>query len=296
MDSKVIGVLHPGAMGAPVGACMQENGHTVLWASAGRSGESRDRAVRAGLIEVDSVAELVRRSDIVMSICPPHAAIDVARSAAGARMFVDANAVSPATAAAVAEVVASTGGSFVDGGIIGPPPVEAGTTRFYLSGAGSVEVARLFEGSALDARSLAGASSAPRASALKMCYAAWTKGTDALLMGILAAASSLGAHDDLIAEWELSQPALLDRLVGSAWATETKGWRFVGEMEEIASTFESIGLPGGFHLAAAETFGRVPHNPDAPQARETLDRVVAALAATGSDPGSAEGGGRPPLT
>ena len=250
MALETVGLLHPGEMGAAVGAALREQGHRVAWASEGRSAETLARAEAAGLGDVGSPAA-VGRSDVVLSICPPHAALEVARSVGPFEgVFVDANAISPATARAVAEVVRGAGGRYVDGGIVGSPPREAGTTRLYLSGDGAEEVRELFAGSVLDARAV------PNASALKMAYAAWTKGTAALLLAIRELARAEGVEDELLAEWDLSQPELRERHARAERSAEAKGWRWVGEMEEIAASFEADGLPGGFHQAAAEMYRR----------------------------------------
>ena len=250
MALETVGLLHPGEMGAAVGAALREQGHRVAWASEGRSAETLARAEAAGLADVASLAA-VGRSDVVLSICPPHAALEVARSVGPFEgVFVDANAISPATARAVAEVVGAAGGRYVDGGIVGSPPREAGTTRLYLSGDGAEEVRELFAGSMLDARAV------PNASALKMAYAAWTKGTAALLLAIRELARAEGVEDELLAEWDLSQPELRERHARAERSAEAKGWRWVGEMEEIAASFEADGLPGGFHQAAAEMYRR----------------------------------------
>jgi 3-hydroxyisobutyrate dehydrogenase-like beta-hydroxyacid dehydrogenase len=238
-----VGLLHPGEMGAAVGAVLRAQGVRVVWASEGRSEETRARAEAAGLEDAGSVVE-VARSDVVFSICPPHAALEVARSAEFAGVYVDANAVSPATAREVAEAV----GEFVDGGIVGSPPREPGTARLYLSGDRASEVAELFAGSALDARVVS------NASAVKMAYAAWTKGTAAMLLAIRELARREGVEDTLLAEWDLSVPELRERYERTRRSAEAKGWRWVGEMEEIAATFEADGLPGGFHRAAAEVY------------------------------------------
>ena len=250
MALETVGLLHPGEMGAAVGAVLREQGHRVVWASAGRSTETHARAGAAGLVDVGSPAE-VGRSDVVLSICPPHAALEVARSVGPFEgLFVDANAISPARARAVAEVVRGAGGRYVDGGIVGSPPHEPCTTRLYLSGASAEEVRELFAGSVLDARVV------PNASALKMAYAAWTKGTGAMLLAIRELAQAEGVEDELLAEWDLSQPELRERHERAARSAEAKGWRWVGEMEEIAASFEAVGLPGGFHQAAAEMYRR----------------------------------------
>jgi len=240
-----VGLLHPGEMGAAVGAVLREQGISVVWASAGRSEETCVRAEAAGLEDVGSV-DAVAESDVVFSICPPHAALEVARSAAFGGIYVDANAVSPATAAEVGTAVRQ----FVDGGIVGSPPRKPGTTRLYLSGERAAEVAELFEGTALDARVVS------NASAVKMAYAAWTKGTAAMLLAIRELARREGVEETLLAEWDLSLPELRERYDRAERSAAAKGWRWVAEMEEIAATFEADGLPGGFHRAAAEVYRR----------------------------------------
>jgi 3-hydroxyisobutyrate dehydrogenase-like beta-hydroxyacid dehydrogenase len=253
MALQTVGLLHPGAMGAAVGAVLRANGHSVLWASGGRSAETRKRAEAAGLDDAGSVPDLVRRSDVIFSICPPHAALDVAGSVAGfGRVFVDANAVAPATARELAALVEAGGGRCVDGGIVGPPPAQGGTTRLYLSGPAAATVAELFAGSSVDAHVVSDEVGA--ASAVKMAYAAWTKGTTALLIAIREVARTEGVEAALLEEWSLSLPELPGRSHRAYRSAKAKGWRWVGEMEEIAATFSAAELPDGFHLAAAEVF------------------------------------------
>jgi 3-hydroxyisobutyrate dehydrogenase-like beta-hydroxyacid dehydrogenase len=250
----VIGLLHPGEMGAAVGACLLDAGHTVLWDPSGRGPETVRRA--AGLKPALDLASIAARADVVVSVCPPHAALDVARSVASAGFggtYLDANAISPATAASVASAVR---GRYVDGGIVGPPPVSAGTTRLYLSGTSAPSVAGLFGGTPLDARVLDAGPYA--ASALKLSYAAWTKGSAALLLVARELARAEGVDDALLDEWQTSQPALLARWERAAASRDTKGWRWVAEMEEIAASMRAQGLPDGFHHAAAEVYRTRP--------------------------------------
>jgi 3-hydroxyisobutyrate dehydrogenase-like beta-hydroxyacid dehydrogenase len=229
----------------------------VLWARAGRGGQTAARARAAGLKDCGTVADMAGQADVIVSVCPPHAALAVARSAAGFRgLYVDANAISPATADEVARAIEDGGGSYVDGGIIGPPPVSAGTTRLYLSGARAQEVAALFAGTPLAAPVLAGG--ARTASALKLAYAAWTKGSAALLLTARALARAEGVEDSLLAEWQLSQPGLAQRWESAARSATGKGWRWIAEMEEIAATLDRAGLPDGFHRAAARIFAEPP--------------------------------------
>jgi 3-hydroxyisobutyrate dehydrogenase-like beta-hydroxyacid dehydrogenase len=248
-----VGLLHPGEMGSAVGATLASRGETVIWASAGRSAATAERAQIAGLEDVGSVEELCRRSDVIISVCPPHAAAEVAEAAQGfPGIYVDANAVSPATARSIEELV----GRCVDGGIIGPPPAEQGTTRLYLSGREAGLVADLFAETTVDARVVSAEVGA--ASAVKMAFAGWTKGSAALLLAIRALARVEGVEETLLDEWRLSLPQLEDRSVAAARSAQKKSWRWIGEMEEIAQTFASAGLPDGFHRAAAEIYRRGP--------------------------------------
>ena len=272
----VIGLLHPGEMGAAVGRCLTGAGYTVLWASEGRGPETAARARAAGLADTGTAAEMAERADTILSICPPHAALDTAWAVQGfGGLYVDANAISPATAREVALMVEEGGAAYVDGGIIGLPPAKAGSTRLYLSGAEAPTVRRLFDGTPVDARVIGGGTWA--ASAVKMAYASWTKGTAALLLAARALARTEGVEDVLLAEWALSQPALADRSVGAARSAATKGWRWVAEMEEIAASMAAAGLPDGFHQAAAEIFRRSPRAEPGSPADEPVDRVLAAL-------------------
>jgi len=257
-------LLHPGDMGSVVGACAVTGGSRVLWASEGRSAGTRDRAAAAGLEDAGQLAAVVAGSDVVVSVCPPHAALDLARAVVALRfsgLFVDANAVSPATAREIGAVVEAGGAVFVDGGLIGPPPRAAGTTRLYLSGREAKRAAALFDGTRLEAIAMSDAPGA--ASALKMAYAAYTKGVSALLMGVRALAAAEGVDDALLAEWHRSQPDLPKRSESAAGDNARKAWRFVGEMEEITATFEAAGLPGDFHEAAAEIYRRLAIYKDA---------------------------------
>jgi 3-hydroxyisobutyrate dehydrogenase-like beta-hydroxyacid dehydrogenase len=270
-----IGILHPGDMGSVVGACAVAAGARVLWASEGRSAGSRERAAAAGLEDARTVAAVVAASDVVVSVCPPHAAIDVARDVAGRRfagLYVDGNAVAPATAREIGAIVEAGGATFVDGGLIGPPPRNAGSTRLYLSGREAKRAAALFESSALEAIAIGDGPGA--ASALKMTYAAYTKGSSALLMAIRALAASEGVDDALLAEWRRSQPDLPKRSEAAARDNARKAWRFVGEMEEIAAAFAAAGLPGGFHEAAGEIYARLAEYKDAATPPSMADLVA----------------------
>jgi 3-hydroxyisobutyrate dehydrogenase-like beta-hydroxyacid dehydrogenase len=260
-----IGLLHPGEMGSSVGAAGRAGGSRVLWTHEGRSASTRTRAAAEGFEDGGTLAALVAASDVIVSVCPPDAATDVARSVSAlgfSGVYVDANAVSPATAREIGTIVEKTGARYVDGGIVGPPARAQGTTRLYLSGTEATRVAALFAGSALEALVVEGGAGA--ASAVKMCYAAWTKGSAALLLAVRALAAAEGAEAALLAEWAISQGDLRARSEAAAKGNSPKAWRFVGEMDEIAATFASAGLPDGFHRAAGEIYRRMEGYKDAP--------------------------------
>ena len=156
-----------------------------------------------------------------------------------------------------------------------PPALAHRGTRLYLSGPDGPIVSQLFSGTAVDARVLSDDPTA--ASALKMCFAAWTKGTTALLLDIRALAETLGETGALLAEWERSMPELKDRSLSAAQQAVTKGWRWRAEMEEIARTFRDADLPDGFHRAASEIYGALVRDQEAPTAPSTLDAVIESL-------------------
>lgn len=276
-EQRRIALLHPGRMGASVGADLIANGHSVGWCAEDRTESTWRRATEAGLTTYPDARTLLAHSDIVFSVCPPAAATELAAAVAPHaedKIYVDANAVSPTTAEAVANIIRAAGAQYVDGGIIGPPATKAGTTRIYLSGEAASTIAALFQNSALEAVCLGTAETA--ASALKVCFAAWTKGSSALLLNVAALAHRLGQYDALMAEWQQSLPTLQDRLSRDAERNAPKSWRFVAEMEEIAKTFSAAGLNEGFHQGAADVYQRLAgfrDSDDAPQ----LDNVLRAL-------------------
>lgn len=274
-------------MGVTVGAAVTETAR-VVWASEGRSPATRARAEGACFEDLETlgaVTAVTAAADAVVSVCPPHGALALAEAVAATGydgLYLDANAVSPATALKIAAAATLGDARFVDGGIVGPPALRPGTTRLYLSGDGAPEMAALFAGSALEAIDLEAEIGA--ASALKMCYAGFTKGSAALLLSLRAAARAYGVEGGLLGEWARSQPGLEKRSVRSASATAPKAWRFAGEMEEIADTLAAAGLPEGFHRAAAETYRRLAGFRGEPES-VPVDEVIAALLGGGRTPG-----------
>ena len=269
-----IGLLHPGAMGVTVGVALAESGHRVQWCSEGRSTATAKRAASAGFGDRQTLPNLARAVDGIICVCPPEAALEVAASVERngfSGLYVDANAVSPDTGARLADML---GERYVDGGIVGPPARSPGSTRLFLSGPHAVEAAGWFSAGFMETVVLGERPGA--AKALKMCYAAYTKGSSALLLAIRALAEAEGVTDALLAEWSRSQPGLAERSERAAQAVSPKAWRFGGEMLEIAATFEAAGLPGGFHGAAASVYERMADLKDAghPQIADVIERLL----------------------
>ena len=247
-------ILHPGEMGAEVGRAARTGGARVLWVSTDRGSATRDRAGAAGLEDAGSLDAALAQSSIVLSVSPPHAALAVAENVAARGfhgVYVDANAVSPATTRRIGGVVEAANATFVDGGIVGPPPAKSGTTRLYLAGPASGQVAALFAGGPLATVVLDGPAGA--ASAVKACYAAWTKGAAALLTSVRALARREGVEATLVEEWNISQPALFAQLDRAVSGTPARAGAGSAEMEEIGAALRRRrDFADGFALAAAE--------------------------------------------
>lgn len=274
----ITGFLHPGAMGASLATTCRG---TRLWCGDGRSAATHERALAAGIDDVGAVADLVERAEVIISVCPPAAALPTAERVAAAGfdgIYVDVNAISPATARAIGQQFER----FVDGGVIGPPVRAAGSTRLYLAGDAATEVADRWSGTMLETRLVDGG--AGSASAVKICFAAWTKGTAALLLAIRALAVAEGVDDTLLAEWMTSLPSLEQQSELAASGNAPKAWRFVGELREIAMSFDAHALPGGFGLAAADIYERLGGFKDSSVA--TLSDVIDALLDPDRNPSS----------
>jgi len=276
MDSLKIGFLHPGAMGVSLAASALASGHDAYWASLGRSNATRSRAAEHGLRDVQSIESLCSSCSIIMSVCPPHAADSVADEVIDQSfdgIFVDANAISPQRSRDIGSRLARSKIEYVDGGIIGGPAWQPGTI-LYLSGVQAESIASCFVGGLLETKILS--NTIGEASALKMCYAAYSKGSMALLIAIVAASEKLGIRDALETQWELDEPGFSEKTHERMIRVTKKAWRYVGEMEEIAATFQSVDLPSGFHLGASDVYQRISSLKDS-QIDPTFEQVLSQL-------------------
>ena len=278
MNSTHIGFLHPGAMGVSLAASARNSGNTAYWVSQGRSSRTRERAEKQQLVELKTIDELCDKCTIIISVCPPHAAMDVAQQVAGRSfkgIYADVNAIAPERTKEIGRLLEQGGVAFVDGGIIGGPAWRPDSTWLYLSGRQADRVAACFEAGPLEVEAIG--AGIGKASALKMCYAANTKGTTALLCAVVAAAENLGVRKDLERQWSRNGSNYGREALQKVVDVTAKAWRFAGEMEEIASTFDAAGLPDGFHRAAANLYQRIARFKDAdplPSAEEVIDALL----------------------
>jgi 3-hydroxyisobutyrate dehydrogenase-like beta-hydroxyacid dehydrogenase len=252
----------------------------VYWASQGRSEQTRRRAADHHLIDSGSLEELCGQCSIILSVVPPSAAEEVAEQVAARKFrgtFADLNAISPQRAQRIGQRLDASGIRFVDGGIVGPPPWQPKTTWLSLSGSHAAAIASCFTNGPLQTEILG--DRIGDASALKMCYGAYTKGLTALIAGVLGTAENLGVRESLTRRWR-DDGSGLDRTAAQRVTRITdRAWRWVGEMEEIASTFASAGMPRGFHDAAGDIYERLAQFKDRPT--PNADAVLEALGAPG---------------
>jgi 3-hydroxyisobutyrate dehydrogenase-like beta-hydroxyacid dehydrogenase len=273
---KNVGILHPGQMGISIAASAQNSGNEVFWASEGRSPETHERASKYHLHDCQNLANLCQTCSVILCVCPPHAAEDVAEQVASHHyqgLYVDANAISPQRALRIGQKLADAGILFVDGSIIGRPAWEPGRTWLYLSGEHADRAASCFTAGPLETQVLGDAIG--KASAIKMCFAAYTKGRTALLSAILATAESTGIRAELENQWERYWPDFAEQTSQEVKAGASKAWRFAGEMDEISATFKVAGLPGGFHTAAADIYRRLFEFKD--DTSVSLDMILGSL-------------------
>jgi 3-hydroxyisobutyrate dehydrogenase-like beta-hydroxyacid dehydrogenase len=251
--------VSPGQLGAELGAQLVARGYEVVSPLRDRSERTRERARRAGILDGGSLAEVVETAPIVLSLVPPTDARATASACAavfGASgsnpLYVDANSISPRSAAAVDATVSAAGARFVDAAVIAPTPRTVATTRIYAAGPGLADFLALAQDAGLVARPLGDV--AGRASALKMAYSCLTKGLPALAAGSLVVAESAGLLDEFVSELEFSQPDMLEKLPASLARLPRASARWAGEADEIAQTFADSGLPSALFEGVAEIY------------------------------------------
>ena len=254
-----IGLLHPGEMGSVAAATLANSGNEVYWASENRSAKTRTRAAALKLHDAVSLPRLCEKCETIVSVCPPEFADHVADEVLATKfrgLYVDANAISPDRARRMATRMRARGIAFVDGGIVGLASMTHGKTWIYLSGEAASQAASFFASGPMQPEIMRG--DVGQASALKMCFAAYSKGLTALLTAILATAEYQGVRAELEQQWN-RMPGSPTDAIQKIPISAPKAWRFVPEMHEIAATFESSGVSPAFLQAAAEVYSLLAH-------------------------------------
>jgi 3-hydroxyisobutyrate dehydrogenase-like beta-hydroxyacid dehydrogenase len=253
-----VGLMSPGDMGQAVAMQIKAQGLTVYTALQQRSERTRTLAREAGLLDAGTIAQLVAECDVVLSVINPGAALDLAREIADAmratgsrRLFVDCNAIAPATVREIAGVIEAAGGRFLDAGIIGPPPRGNAKTQLYVSGPGAADLEQL-GGPQLIVHVIG--DRVTDASALKMCYGALNKGTQALWLDVLIAAERLGVAGLLEEQLRQSRPDFYDWALREFPILPPKSYRWVPEMLEISKTLAASGITPKMFEGAADIY------------------------------------------
>lgn len=274
MALRTVAILSPGDMGEGVGASIKGQGIDVITVLAGRGDETRMRAERGGFREVPDLDTLVSEADLVLSIMPPERAETLAGEVAEAMkrtgrtpVFADMNAIAPTTARRIAAAIGEAGADYIDGGIIGWPPLKSeALTKLYVSGPSAALMDEI-DGNGKKVIQLG--DEIGRASAVKMVYASVTKGTDSLLTAAYTTAEALGIREVLEAEW---QGDVLDRMARRVPALPADAGRWIGEMEQIAETYASVGVTPNYHKGAADMYRLLNSTPFGAESRETMDK------------------------
>ncbi|MDD9949424.1 MAG: DUF1932 domain-containing protein [candidate division Zixibacteria bacterium] len=275
MQVQRIAILSPGEMGHSVGRCLLAGGFDVATCLTGRSERTRTLTAAAGMRDEPDLDELVRNTDLILAILVPDRAralagqvAEVMKRTGSSAAYADCNAISPDSAREIDRVITAAGGRFIDAGIIGGPPGADEKTRFYASGPYETILTHL-DGHGILVRPLGG--EVGRASGIKMCYASVTKGTSALHAAALTAAEVMGLGEELLAEFAESQGQRLKAMSGVN-SLSAKAFRWIGEMREIAATYERAGVSPGFHEGAEHIFRLIAESPIGHERPETVDR------------------------
>jgi 3-hydroxyisobutyrate dehydrogenase-like beta-hydroxyacid dehydrogenase len=276
MKIATIGVMSPGDMGQAIAQQLKNKGYNVCTALDNRSARSKALGREAGLTDVGSIAKLTEQCDLILSVMNPGAAPAFAAEVAQALtvnkrnpLVVDCNAIAPVTMQAIARQITAAGGRCADGGIIGPPPRGTAKTTLYVSGPDAHELEQI--ATPLIAINVL-SDRVGDASAIKMCYAAMTKGVQALGVELLVAARRLGVDAALEAQFKASRSDVYNWVVGALPIMPPKAHRWVPEMLEIAKAFEGAGMTSRIFEGAADMYTFIAATPLGKETPENRDK------------------------
>ena len=288
MAIETVAILSPGDMGHAVGQLLREHELKVVTCLTGRSQRTKDLAELAGIADVPDLNDMVAQSQIILSISVSEMVPSICQRVADAIkatnanvLFSECNAISPQLSRQMEPIITEAGGRYIDASIVGGPPLNGSSPRFYASGDNTAE----FEGLAnfgLDVRTAG--TEVGQASGIKMCYAAMTKGSSALYSELLMAAEMMGLSDFVKAEFQSSQPAVLQRMERGLPGVPAKARRWVSEMEEIKDTFEHLGLTPHLFQGVADMYrmiGSTSMGDETPQTRDgdrSLEETIRLMA------------------
>ncbi|WP_241779610.1 NAD(P)-dependent oxidoreductase [Streptomyces natalensis] len=251
-EAITVGLLHPGSMGAAFGAQLRRRNVRVLWCMDGRRSRSRARAEDAGLEGVQNLAQLVARADVLLSLCPPAAAVDVAQQVAACGLdgglYIEANAITPHRVREVSGLL--PGAVVIDGAVVGSPPVGGKQPTLYLSGApdGCSRVASLFAVSDVKPHVLG--AEVGTASALKLSYSSYQKVSRILAALAYGVADANGVADELVKIAGKRGGSYLTE-TGYIPKTASRAWRWGPELDDAAALLREARLPDDLMRAAS---------------------------------------------
>ena len=276
MSIESVAILSPGDMGHAIGQLLRENELKVFTCLTGRSVRTRELSEKAGIIDVPNMNDLVEQSDVVMSVTVSeavpglcHEIADAVKATGTDLLFAECNAIAPSLSAEMQKVLDEGGARYVDASIIGPPPRNGSSPRLYVSGDNATEMVQLRD-FGLDVRNLG--DQLGRASGIKMCYAAMTKGTAALHTELLIAAEKMGLSEELMVEFTNGHQSVVDRMESWIPSMPAKSRRWVSEMEEIEATFRDLGLTPNIFKGVADMYrmvGATSLGDENPETRDT---------------------------
>jgi len=276
MSINTVAILSPGDMGHAVGQLLHEHELKVVTCLTGRSQRTRALSAKAGIADVPDFKEMVLQSDVILSITVSEVVplicqevADIIKETGTELLFAECNAITPKVALQMESVITDAGGRFVDVSIIGGPPRNGSSPRFYTSGPRASEFEEMRE-FGLDVRTIG--PNTGQASGIKMCYASMTKGITALQTELMMAAEAMGLSEHLLAEFQNSQGAMIQRMERSIPSMPAKSRRWVSEMQEIEATYESLGMTPYIFRGVSQMYeliGSTSLGDETPEARDT---------------------------
>tara|TARA_B110000438_G_scaffold192875_1_gene184467 strand:+ start:869 stop:1717 length:849 start_codon:yes stop_codon:yes gene_type:complete len=253
-------LISPGEMGSPIAEYIISSGIKVISPLNNRSEETRKRSIKSGIEDSKTLIESMKQTDLIISILVPSEAENLCKEIANISKvidkeiyYADLNAISPKTVQNMRNILTNTKIKFIDGGIIGGPPISNKFPRIYVSGIHS-KVFMELNNLGMEVIDMSG--EIGDASAIKMAYASITKGYSSLLIAAVTLAIKTNNFDAFMDELKFSQPKVFNDLKNLK-SIPSKAHRWIGEMTEISNTFIDNGVTGNFHKGSFDIYTKV---------------------------------------